>query len=204
MVMVVVVVVVVVVAAGCCCNRQCLASLLWLKSVIQVVLGCRRYLLINFNFAVACSRLRFYTCGWLCVFCCVSNYSLSFARCYVFAVSFVAFALYSLLSFAYAFGFLCCLSSVRACAQGRGFIKKGVLEKNLRKAERESGGSALLDQKRWSELAWDGERAGEGGEKGRGLGAGAAWGVRGILVGILLLVLVVVLALVSVLVVVVL
>eukprot|EP00904_Undaria_pinnatifida_P007286 jgi/Undpi1/3688/HiC_scaffold_16.g07058.m1 len=47
---------------------------------------------------------------------------------------------------------------VAAAVVGRGFIKKGVLEKNLRKAERESGGSALLDQKRWSELAWDGDR----------------------------------------------
>lgn len=42
-------------------------------------------------------------------------------------------------------------------AQGKGFITKSVVEKKLRQPERESGTSSLLDEKRWSELAWDGE-----------------------------------------------
>ncbi|CAM9285752.1 unnamed protein product [Ectocarpus sp. 8 AP-2014] len=42
--------------------------------------------------------------------------------------------------------------------EGRGFITKSTIEKTLRKSENEPGVSGLLDKKRWSEAAWDGDR----------------------------------------------
>ncbi|CAN0428136.1 unnamed protein product [Pylaiella littoralis] len=43
-------------------------------------------------------------------------------------------------------------------SEGRGFITKRTLEKKLLQVEREPGASGLLDQKRWSEAAWEGDR----------------------------------------------
>lgn len=59
--------------------------------------------------------------------------------------------------------------------QGRGFITKSTIEKTLRKSENEPGVSGLLDKKRWSEAAWDGEEGfgwvgGWVGERYRGRG----------------------------------
>lgn len=58
-------------------------------------------------------------------------------------------------------------------AQGRGFITKSAVEKTLLQGEREPGASGLLDQKRWSEAAWEGTRGGEGWERDVGRGGGA-------------------------------
>eukprot|EP00903_Cladosiphon_okamuranus_P011121 g10497.t1 len=41
---------------------------------------------------------------------------------------------------------------------GRGYITKSTVEKTLRQGEREPGASGLLDQKRWEEAAWEGDR----------------------------------------------
>ncbi|CAN0222417.1 unnamed protein product [Ascophyllum nodosum] len=42
--------------------------------------------------------------------------------------------------------------------KAKGYITKRTIEKKLRQAEREDGSSSLLDQKRWSELAWEDDR----------------------------------------------
>eukprot|EP00752_Nemacystus_decipiens_P009337 g8344.t1 len=41
---------------------------------------------------------------------------------------------------------------------GQGYITKSTVEKTLRQGEREPGASGLLDEKRWSEAAWEGDR----------------------------------------------